>query len=133
MLPNRANLRRASARFPFDGAAQLANEATARCFEITDVSVGGIAMVGDTRALHVGSRVVVTLAPQDGPRLVAHADIRRINGAEVGLAWWQLEPAATEQLLYLVADAARTASSVPEPIGIERAGTYSVEAGERAD
>jgi hypothetical protein len=110
--------RRASARAPLDGLARVEYRGQTYCFRVSDVSLGGIGIDGDVSAFRLGGlvRVIVTQATgkrlDTCPRLDTWAVVRRVAPDKLGLAWSVANPDGVEQIIYLVDDATRAASSV---------------------
>ena len=109
--------RRASERAPLDGLARIEYRGETHTFRVTDVSLGGIGVDGDVSAFRIGGlvRVIVTRATGKRlatcPRLDTWAVVRRLAPDKLGLAWSVAHPDGVEQIIYLVDDARRAATT----------------------
>lgn len=109
--------RRASERAPLDGLARIEYRGETHTFRVTDVSLGGIGVDGDVSAFRIGGlvRVIVTQATgkrlDTCPRLDTWAVVRRLAPDKLGLAWSVSNPDGVEQIIYLVDDARRAATT----------------------
>ena len=100
--------RRGSTRAKVDAFARIENGPATAGFSVSDISLGGVRVVGhpDNVDVRVGSSVRVRIAGSEKDCALdidAWAEVRRVGNDEMGLSWDGWNPQLTEQIAYFLA------------------------------